>query len=127
MQKVRVDKWIWSIRLIKSRSRATRACKDGDVLKDGVKLKPAQTIETGDVIQFRKNGFTYTVKVIQLLEKRVGAAIAATCYEDLTPEEEYLKYESWFNRKKKSEFREKGLGRPTKKDRREIERLKNML
>ena len=126
LEKVRVDKWIWSVRFLKSRSQATKACKEGEVSRDGQKLKPSHTLETGDIIQLNKNGFTYTVKVLELIEKRVGAPIAQKCYEDLTPEEEYLKYEKWYNRKTKSEFREKGLGRPTKKDRREIERLKNL-
>ena len=125
MKKVRVDKWLWAVRIFKSRSISNKACKDGDVKKDGDKLKPAQTVEAGDEIQVRKNGFDLNLKVVKLIQKRVGAPIARECYEDLTPEEEYHKYEAWYNRKKPGEFRVKGSGRPTKKDRREIDRLKD--
>ncbi len=124
MDKVRVDKWLWSVRLLKTRSLATKYCKEGKVSKDEQKLKPSSTISIGDQIELKKDGFTLVFKVDRLLEKRVGAPIAVECYTDLTPAEEYQKYESWFNYKKKAEFREKGSGRPTKKERREIEKFK---
>ncbi len=127
MKKVRVDKWLWAVRIFKSRSLATKACKEGAVKMDDDKLKPAHLIEPDNILAVRKNGFDLRIKVIKLLSKRVGAPIAQTCYQDLTPEDEYNKYEAWYNRKKKSEFREKGLGRPTKKDRREIDKLKKGL
>lgn len=124
--KVRVDKWLWSIRIFKSRSLATKVCKDGGVKRAGDKLKPSQTIEVDDVLEVEKNGYNLQLKVLDLIEKRVGAPIAQKCYEDLTPEEEYNKFEAWFNQNKKGEFREKGAGRPTKKERRDIERLKGL-
>lgn len=124
MDKVRVDKWLWSIRAMKTRSLATKNCKDGKVSKDGLKLKPSSLVSQGDVIEIKKDGFNLTFRVDQLLEKRVGAPLAKECYTDLTPAEEYQKYESWFNHQRKAEFRERGTGRPTKRERREIEHFK---
>ncbi|MEZ4918305.1 MAG: RNA-binding S4 domain-containing protein [Saprospiraceae bacterium] len=125
MKKVRVDKWLWSVRIFKSRTIATDACKSGKVRIGDDTLKPSQLIEEGQTITVRKNGFNLEFKVLQLLEKRVGAPIAVTCYEEVTPEAERNKYESWFlNAKRTSEMRERGSGRPTKKDRREIEEFK---
>ncbi|TVR84210.1 MAG: RNA-binding S4 domain-containing protein [Saprospirales bacterium] len=124
MDKVRVDKWLWSVRIYKSRSLATKACKDGDILIGEQRVKPSQTIEIGDQIQVKKNGFDMTFKVEKLIQKRVGAPIAVECYKDLTPKEEYNKYESWFQRSKPVEFRERGSGRPTKRERRELDKFK---
>lgn len=124
MEKVRIDKWLWSVRIFKSRSLATKACKDGDVLISDQRVKPSQTIETGELIQVKKNGFDMTFRVDKLIEKRVGAPIAVECYKDLTPEEEYNKYESWYLRSKPVEYRERGAGRPTKRERRELDKFK---
>jgi ribosome-associated heat shock protein Hsp15 len=124
MEKIRVDKWIWSVRLIKTRSLATKFCKEGKVFKDDQKLKPSSTISVGDQIELKKDGFNLVYRVDKLLDKRVGAPLAVECYTDLTSPEEYRKYENWFNYGKKVEFREKGSGRPTKKERRIIEKFK---
>ncbi|TVQ49588.1 MAG: RNA-binding S4 domain-containing protein [Saprospirales bacterium] len=124
MDKVRVDKWLWSVRILKTRSLATKFCKEGKVSKEDQKLKPSSTVSIGDKIELKKDGFSLVFKVVKLLEKRVGAPLAVECYTDLTTAEEYQKYESWFNYKKKAEYREKGRGRPTKKERREIEKFK---
>lgn len=124
MNKVRIDKWLWSVRLLKTRSLATKYCKDGKVSRDDQKLKPSSTISIGDKIELKKDGFLLVFKVVKLLDKRVGAPLAVECYTDLTTAEEYQKYESWFNYKKKAGFRDKGSGRPTKRERREIERFK---
>jgi len=81
----------------------------------------------GDVVTVKKDGFNFQFKVLQLLEKRVGAAIAVTCYEDVTSEEERNKYNAWFlNATPSAEKRERGTGRPTKKERREIEEYKGV-
>ncbi len=125
LQKVRVDKWLWSVRIFKSRSMATDACKSGKVKVDEDIVKPSQLIQRGNIIEVKKNGFIYTLKVVDLIQKRVSASLAQPCYEDLTPEEELNKYKDWFVGKGRSEFREKGLGRPTKKDRRKIDRFKD--
>lgn len=124
--KVRVDKYLWSIRIYKSRSMATEACKAGHVRIDNQVLKPAHLLHGSEIITVKKSGFNFQVKVIQLIEKRVGAEIARTCYTDLTPADELLKYESWFAvSRAQLEFRPRGDGRPTKKERREIDRFKS--
>ncbi len=124
LEKVRVDKWLWSVRIFKSRTMATDACKSGKVKIEGTLVKPAQDIQPGDILEVRKDGFNLQYKVVSLIQKRVGAPIAQQCYEDLTPEEELNKYKDWFVGKATPERREKGAGRPTKKERREIERFK---
>ena len=122
--KVRVDKWLWSVRVFKSRSLATTMCKNGRISMGEKKLKPSALISVGDSINVLKEGFNLTIKVVKLLEKRVGAPIAITCYENLTPEEELNKYKSWFIGKGRAEIREKGSGRPTKRERRDIDEFK---
>lgn len=127
MNKVRIDKWLWSIRIFKSRTLATDACKSGKVKIGETVAKPASGIGVGEVASVKKDGFTFQFKVLQLLEKRVGAPIAITCYEDVTPLEEKQKYTSWYlNGSPSAERREKGAGRPTKKERREIEEFKTV-
>ncbi|MCB0588167.1 MAG: RNA-binding S4 domain-containing protein [Phaeodactylibacter sp.] len=124
MDKVRVDKWLWSVRIFKSRTIATDACKSGKVKAGGTPVKASQMIQRGDELEVRKNGFNFRYKVIDLIQKRVGAPVAQKCYEDLTPEEELNKYKDWFVGKAAAEKREKGAGRPTKRERREIEQFK---
>jgi ribosome-associated heat shock protein Hsp15 len=127
IEKVRVDKWLWSVRIFKSRTQATDACKSGKVQVNNTVAKPSQLIQQGDHLTVKKNGFNLQYKAVELIRKRVGAPIAQTCYEDLTPEEELNKYNDWFVGKGKTEIREKGAGRPTKRDRRKIERFKDKL
>ena len=122
--KVRVDKWLWSVRIFKSRTIATDECKGGRVKIGGVSLKPSYLISEGEIVEVKKNGFNFTYKLLNLIEKRVGAPIAQTCYEDLTPEAELNKYKDWYIGKSNGELREKGAGRPTKKERREIDKYK---
>lgn len=125
MDKLRVDKWLWAVRIFKSRNQAADACKSGHVRLDEKTLKPAALIQLDDIIQIKKNGFNLQFKVIQLIHKRVGAAIADKCKEDLTPAEELNKYKEWFIGKSRPEWRQKGEGRPTKKERRTLEEFKN--
>lgn len=124
LEKVRVDKWLWSVRIFKSRTLATDACKSGKVKIDGVSVKPSYLLQRDEVVEVRKNGFNLTYKVVDLLQKRVGAPLAQQCYEDLTPEEELNKFNDWYVGKAGAEAREKGAGRPTKKERRRIEDFK---
>ena len=126
LRKVRVDKWLWAVRLFKSRSMATDACKAAKIRMQGLAIKPSHLIIPGDVLEVRKNGFNLIFKVNTLLEKRVSATLAAPCFDDLTPLEEINKYKNWFTGKASPEFRDKGEGRPTKKDRREISEFKDM-
>ena len=127
MNKVRIDKWLWSIRIFKSRTLSTDACKTGKVKLGENNAKPSTLIAIGDTVSVKKDGFIFQFEVIQLLEKRVGAPIAITCYKDVTTEEERNKYNAWFlNATPSAEKREKGAGRPTKKERREIEEYKDV-
>ena len=127
MDKVRVDKWLWAVRIFKSRTLATDVIKKGKVrTADGEPLKPSSNVAVGDRLQVQKEGFNLDIEVVKLLNKRVGAPLAVTCYVDHTPEEEMNKYKDWFVGKSKGEFREKGAGRPTKRERREIESFKDL-
>ena len=123
-EKVRIDKFLWAIRIFKSRTIATEACKEGKVRMRNEPVKASALITIGDVIDVQKDGFKLTYKVVQLIEKRVSPLLAKPCYEDLTPEEEINKYKSWFIGKGGPERRERGAGRPTKRDRREIDDFK---
>jgi ribosome-associated heat shock protein Hsp15 len=124
MKKVRIDKWLWSVRIFKSRTMATDACKAGKVKVGEMNVKPSFLIVGDEHIFVKKNGFNLEFKVLKLIEKRVGAPIAVTCYENLTSEEELNKYKDWFIGKASAERREKGAGRPTKRERREIDGFK---
>ncbi len=125
MAKVRVDKWLWSVRIFKSRTLAADACKAGRVRMEGEPVKPSHLVGENDVVTVRKSGFNFEFRVLKPIEKRVGAPIAVTCYEDITPAEEKNKYNAWFlNATAAAEKREKGAGRPTKKERRELDRFK---
>lgn len=124
LKKVRIDKWLWSVRIFKSRTLATDACKSGKVKIEGHSVKASYLVQRGETVEVRKNGFELTFKVIDLIQKRVGAPQAQLCYEDLTPQEELDKFKSWFVGKGAAEKREKGAGRPTKKERRQIDGFK---
>jgi ribosome-associated heat shock protein Hsp15 len=119
MQEVRIDKWLWAVRLFKTRSLAIEACKKGRISIQGVALKPSKMIKVGDVIQIRKSPITYSFSVLALVEKRMGAKLVPEYMADVTPESEYQILEL----SKATGFidRARGTGRPTKKDRRELE------
>lgn len=117
---IRIDKWLWSVRVYKTRSQATAACRGGAVEIGGQKVKPSHVARPQQIITARVGDLLRTVKVLGLLDRRVSAAVAREYCEDLTPAAEYLKpREPDF---RPLMFRTKGLGRPTKRDRREIER-----
>ncbi|MEI6311056.1 MAG: RNA-binding S4 domain-containing protein [Bacteroidota bacterium] len=121
MEKVRVDKWLWAIRLYKSRTLATEACEAGKVKMDNTSIKASKLVAIGDTIQIRHNHSIKIFKIGKLIDKRVSATIAVTCYEDLSPPEiidPLLK--SVFH--KAGGIRDKGAGRPTKRDRRDIDK-----
>ncbi len=124
-EKVRIDKWLWSVRIFKSRSIATDACKSGNVKLKGKNLKPSFLVTKGEFITVKKNGFNMEYKVIDLISKRVSATLAQECYENLTSDEEMNKYKDWFIGKARPEVREKGIGRPTKRERRELDEFKD--
>lgn len=123
--KARIDKWLWCVRIFKSRTIATDACKGGKVKIQGETVKPSYLIQEGALIVVRKNGFDFQFKVVKIINSRVSAVLAAECYENLTPQEELNKYNDWFAGKGAAERRDKGTGRPTKRERREIDRFKD--
>lgn len=122
--KVRVDKWLWSVRIFKTRSQAGEACKSNKVKVNGHPAKPSTTIQVGDLVDVRKDGFDLQFRVLQLIVKRVSAPLAQECYADLTPDEELQKFQDWYVGKTGREFRARGTGRPTKKERRSLEGFK---
>lgn len=124
MDKVRIDKWLWAVRIFKSRTLSGDQVRAGRVRINGEAIKPSSSVAVGDRVQVQKNGFNLEYEVLKLIDKRVGAPIAVTCYEDHTPQEELDKFKDWFIGKAGGEFREKGTGRPTKRDRRTISRFK---
>ena len=119
---LRIDKWLWCARLFKTRTLAADACKGGKVKIDNTSVKPAREVKVGDEIQVQIEQLHKVVRVKSLIKNRVSAKQITEVYEDITPTEEYERIE--FMRAFKNEWRERGAGRPTKKDRREIERLK---
>ncbi len=116
MESVRIDVWLWSVRQCKTRSLATAECKAGHVRINGDPVKPASPVKVGDEVRYRVDGFDRILRVTKLLKKRVGAPVAATCYEDLTPVRPRVAMPPVMRR-------EPGTGRPTKKERRELDRL----
>lgn len=122
--KVRLDKWLWSVRLFKSRSKATGACKNGRIRIGETIAKPSSLIQVGDHLEIRKDGYILEFMVNKLITKRVSAVLAQPCYDNLTPEDELNKFKNWFIGKAPAERRERGAGRPTKRERREIDDFK---
>jgi len=121
MESNRVDKWLWTVRICKSRTLATKYCKESKV-KINEKIAKASThVVIGDVVEVRRDGFNFSFEVLGLLRSRVSATLAEPCYNNVTTEEELNKYKTWFIGKAGNEKREKGEGRPTKRDRRELE------
>jgi ribosome-associated heat shock protein Hsp15 len=119
--KTRIDKWLWTVRIFKSRTIATDACKAGKIKINGSEIKPSASVSRLDKIEVRKNGFNFQFEVKELLKNRVPAPIAKECFQNNTPVSELEKYNDWFNGKKSSVLRAKGTGRPTKKDRRSMD------
>ncbi|MBP3373631.1 MAG: RNA-binding S4 domain-containing protein [Bacteroidaceae bacterium] len=115
----RIDKWLWAARIFKTRTIAAAACKKGQITLRGAQLKPSRIIKVGDVIEVRKPPITYSFKVLQAIERRVGARLIPEILEDVTPPQQYELLEM----SKISGFvnRAKGTGRPTKKDRRSLD------
>lgn len=119
---IRIDKYLWAVRLYKTRSVATDACRSGKVKMNGVALKPSHEIRIGEVYDLSIEQLHRTIKVKALLGNRVGAKLVTDFMEDLTPQEEYERIQ--MIRQYGFEHRDKGVGRPTKRERREIEEFK---
>jgi ribosome-associated heat shock protein Hsp15 len=124
MESVRLDKWLWAVRLFKTRSLATEACKGGKVKMQGVNAKPSREVKVGDEVEVIQSGIRKKVRVKQVAKNRVGAKLVPDLMEDLTPQEELEKLDMM--RQLNYEKRSRGTGRPTKKDRRMIDRLKDL-
>ncbi|MBX2845138.1 MAG: RNA-binding S4 domain-containing protein [Saprospiraceae bacterium] len=122
IEKLRIDKYLWAIRLYKTRTMSTKACDAGKVKIDGANVKASRLIKVGDAIKIRINHELKTIRVVKLIAKRVGASIAQECYTDITPESDKrnIHRSAFFTNEK----RDKGTGRPTKRERRKIEEYK---
>ncbi|RKN05384.1 RNA-binding S4 domain-containing protein [Streptomyces radicis] len=115
---VRVDSWIWSVRLAKTRSSAAAACRAGHVRVNGERVKPAHAVRAGDEVRVRQPGWERVVVVSRVIRKRVGAAVAVECFVDNSPPRPPRELLPALPQ------RDRGAGRPTKRDRREMDRLR---
>ena len=123
MDTIRIDSWLWTVRLFKTRSQATAACKGGKIKIGGQNAKASRDVKVDDVIEIQLQSIKRKVKIIKLVKSRVAAKLVPELIKDLTPPEEYEKQEmiNLLNKEK----RDRGTGRPTKKDRRTISKLKD--
>ena len=115
----RIDKWLWAARIFKTRSIAVDACKNGRVTIGGVNVKPSHTVKAGEVVAVRKPPVTYSFKILKTIEQRVGAKLLPEIYENVTTPDQYELLE--MNRISGFVNRARGMGRPTKKDRRALD------
>jgi len=122
-EKLRIDKYLWAIRAFKTRTLAADACKAGRVKLDGNNIKPSHEVRVGEVYQVSKGVEKRVLKVTGMLQNRVDAKTAINFYEDITPVEQTMAFKTMFNAPVLT--RDRGTGRPTKKDRREIDELKD--
>ena len=119
-KKVRLDKWLWAVRIYKTRNQAAEACRKGRILVNGLEAKPSREIRIEDIVVVRKLPVIYTYKVLILIEHRQSAKFARDCMEDLTSVDELNKLrvkDGFFVR------RDRGTGRPTKKERRTLDNI----
>ena len=119
MAEARIDKWLWASRIFKTRTIAAEACKKGRVSINGTQVKPSRMKKPGEVIQVKKPPVTYSFKVLQAIEKRIGAKLVPEILENVTTPEQYELLE--MSRISGFVDRARGTGRPTKKDRRSME------
>jgi ribosome-associated heat shock protein Hsp15 len=119
---IRIDKFLWAVRLFKTRSSASEACRKGKILIGGVPVKPSRIISPGDIISVKKMPAIFTWQVLEPVEKRLPAKMVSNHIKDLTPEEEKEKL-NLARQPASFGYREKGTGRPTKKERRIIDNM----
>ena len=119
----RIDKFLWSVRIYKTRSQAAAACKNGRVIINDIAVKASRAIEAGDIFTVKKMPVIYTYRCIDIPASRVGAKMLANFIENLTPEEELQKLD--LRPDYNTGHRRRGAGRPTKRERRDIDRFKN--
>ena len=118
----RIDKWLWAVRIFKTRALASKACAGGKVKIDGTAVKASRNIKINDIVQVRKGVVKYLYKVRKYAEKRMAAKLVLNFLEDITPEEELAKLKS--TQKQPIQTREKGQGRPTKRERRNMDKFR---
>ena len=118
----RIDKWLWAVRIFKTRAQATEACAGGKVKIDSTAVKASRKIKPGETLLVRKGVIKYMYKVLKIAEKRMGAKLIIDFVEDLTSDDERAKLKS--PHKQPLETREKGQGRPTKKERRIMDEIR---
>lgn len=119
MNEARIDKWLWASRIFKTRSIAADACKNGRVTIAGVNVKPSRNIKVGETISVKKSPITYSFRVLQCIEQRVGAKLISQVYENVTDPKQYELLE--MSRISGFVDRARGTGRPTKKERRSLD------
>lgn len=119
---LRIDKWLWAVRIYKTRTLAGDACRAGKVKMEGIAVKPSRVLKTGDTLIVSIGPLTRTLRVKALIHNRVSAKLVPDSLEDLTPPEEYERIR--FMHELNAEHRDRGTGRPTKKERRNIDKLK---
>lgn len=119
MNEARIDKWLWAARIFKTRSIAADAIKNGRVTIQGVNVKPSRMVKVGEVVSVRKPPVTYSFKILQTIEQRVGAKLIPGIYENVTPPDQYELLE--MSRISGFINRQRGTGRPTKKERRALD------
>jgi len=121
MDSVRLDKYLWAIRVFKTRSEATDACNGNKVKIGGVNAKPSKPVKPGDVLEIRKGSALFSYRILKLTESRMGAQLVPDFAEDLTPESERAKLHA--PRETIVLQRDRGAGRPTKRDRRQLKEM----
>ncbi len=119
---MRIDRYLWAIRAYKTRSISAEACRAGKVQMDGQNVKPSRQVKVGDIITFRYGVMNKTIEVLELIPNRLKASLAVEKYKDLTPPEELERVEMLHQMR--NEHRERGTGRPTKKERRQLDQIK---
>ena len=124
MNEARIDKWLWAARIFKTRTIAADACRNGRVAVNDVSVKPSRMVKEGDVVSVRKSPVTYSFRILKAIEQRVGAKLLPEILEDVTPQDQYDLLE--MTRISGFVDRARGTGRPTKKDRRQIDAFTNM-
>ncbi len=121
---IRIDKWLWAVRIFKTRSQASEACRKGRILINDVQVKPSRVIKVGEIVIVKKPPVTHQYKILGLLENRQSAKMIVSFVEDLTTDEEKEKTE--IKKHIGFEIRDRGIGRPTKRERRLIDHLKKI-
>ncbi len=122
-EKVRLDKWLWAVRIYKTRTLAAEECEKGRVVINGTPVKPSHIVKEGEIILVRKPPVVHTYKVLGIIKNRVSAQVAKNYVEDLTSDEELAKRQ--LLRMANNFVRDKGSGRPTKKERRDLDKFRN--